>query len=131
MPFASDAASASIRSTRRGGDDDGRAECTEHLRGARADTRARAGDDRDLSVEPELCERIDISRHGRKLPGAGERSRVHLGGVPCRVERAGDHVIVSEIELPYFLARRAADPPWPGVVVIHEGNGRGAQLLRG
>jgi len=37
---------------------------------------------------------------------------------------------VTEIALPYFLSRPAADPPWPGVVVIHEGNGITAQLLR-
>jgi carboxymethylenebutenolidase len=37
---------------------------------------------------------------------------------------------VTDIALPYFLARPAAEPPWPGVVVIHEGNGMGAQLLR-
>jgi carboxymethylenebutenolidase len=37
---------------------------------------------------------------------------------------------VTDLALPYFLARPAADPPWPGVVVIHEGNGMGAQLLR-
>ena len=40
-----------------------------------------------------------------------------------------DH-IVNEIALPYFLSRPAAAPPWPGVVVIHEGNGITSQLLR-
>ena len=29
-----------------------------------------------------------------------------------------------------FVARPAGDPPWPGVVVIHEGNGMSPQLLR-
>jgi carboxymethylenebutenolidase len=37
---------------------------------------------------------------------------------------------VTEIALPYFLAVPATEPPWPGVVVIHEGNGISAQLLR-
>jgi carboxymethylenebutenolidase len=37
---------------------------------------------------------------------------------------------VTDIALPYFLARPAAPPPWPGVVVIHEGNGISSQLLR-
>ena len=37
---------------------------------------------------------------------------------------------MAEIALPYFLAHPAAAPPWPGVVVIHEGNGISAQLLR-
>ena len=35
-----------------------------------------------------------------------------------------------DIALPYFLALPAAPPPWPGVVVIHEGNGISSQLLR-
>jgi carboxymethylenebutenolidase len=37
---------------------------------------------------------------------------------------------VTDIAPPYFLSRPAAAPPWPGVVVIHEGNGISAQLLR-
>ncbi|HEX4492042.1 MAG TPA: dienelactone hydrolase family protein [Acidimicrobiia bacterium] len=37
---------------------------------------------------------------------------------------------MTDLALPYFLARPAVDPPWPGVVVIHEGNGISAQLLR-
>ena len=36
----------------------------------------------------------------------------------------------AEILSPRFFARPAADPPWPGVVVIHEGNGISPQLLR-
>jgi carboxymethylenebutenolidase len=36
----------------------------------------------------------------------------------------------NEIALPYFLSLPAAEPPWPGVVVIHEGNGITPQLLR-
>jgi carboxymethylenebutenolidase len=39
-------------------------------------------------------------------------------------------LMTNDIALPYFLARPVADPPWPGVVVIHEGNGVSAQLLR-
>jgi len=37
---------------------------------------------------------------------------------------------MSEIALPYFLSLPAAPGPWPGVVVIHEGNGMSPQLLR-
>ena len=37
---------------------------------------------------------------------------------------------MTEIALPYFLALPAASPPWPGVVVLHEGNGISPQLLR-
>src|SRR3954454_8781006 len=35
-----------------------------------------------------------------------------------------------EIALPRFVAVPAAPPPWPGVVVVHEGNGMSPQLLR-
>jgi carboxymethylenebutenolidase len=34
------------------------------------------------------------------------------------------------IAVPYFLSRPAAPPPWPGVVVVMEGNGMSPQLLR-
>jgi carboxymethylenebutenolidase len=37
---------------------------------------------------------------------------------------------VTEIALPYFASLPAAPPPWPGVVVLHEGNGISSQLLR-
>jgi carboxymethylenebutenolidase len=37
---------------------------------------------------------------------------------------------VGDIATPHFFARPAADPPWPGVVVVHEGNGISPQLLR-
>src|SRR3954454_7212909 len=37
---------------------------------------------------------------------------------------------LADIALPYFLSLPAAEPPWPGVVVIHEGNGISPQLLR-
>lgn len=37
---------------------------------------------------------------------------------------------MSEISLPYFLALPTTPAPWPGVVVIHEGNGMSPQLLR-
>jgi dienelactone hydrolase len=37
---------------------------------------------------------------------------------------------VTDIALPYFLAHPATQAPWPGVVVIHEGNGITTQLLR-
>jgi carboxymethylenebutenolidase len=37
---------------------------------------------------------------------------------------------MTDIELPYFLARPVGDRPVPGIVVVHEGNGISAQLLR-
>src|SRR3954468_21278018 len=37
---------------------------------------------------------------------------------------------MPDIALPYFLSLPAAPGPWPGVVVIHEGNGMSPQLLR-
>jgi carboxymethylenebutenolidase len=37
---------------------------------------------------------------------------------------------MADIALPYFLSLPAAPGPWPGVVVIHEGNGMSPQLLR-
>jgi carboxymethylenebutenolidase len=37
---------------------------------------------------------------------------------------------VADIALPYFLSLPAEAAPWPGVVVIHEGNGITSQLLR-
>src|SRR5215469_7001158 len=37
---------------------------------------------------------------------------------------------MTDISLPFFFARPAADPPWPGVVVIHEANGISTQLVR-
>jgi carboxymethylenebutenolidase len=38
--------------------------------------------------------------------------------------------IETSIVLPYFLALPAPAPPWPGIVVLHEGNGVTPQLLR-
>jgi carboxymethylenebutenolidase len=32
--------------------------------------------------------------------------------------------------VPFFFAAPRTDPPWPGVIVIHEGNGMSPQLLR-
>jgi carboxymethylenebutenolidase len=32
--------------------------------------------------------------------------------------------------VPFFFASPSVDPPWPGVLVIHEGNGMSPQLLR-
>jgi len=37
---------------------------------------------------------------------------------------------MTDIALPYFLARPAGERPGPGVVVVHEGNGISPQLLR-
>ncbi|HEY5023824.1 MAG TPA: dienelactone hydrolase family protein [Acidimicrobiales bacterium] len=37
---------------------------------------------------------------------------------------------MADIALPYFLALPSAAASWPGVVVLHEGNGISAQLLR-
>jgi carboxymethylenebutenolidase len=37
---------------------------------------------------------------------------------------------MTDIALPYFLARPAGEEPGPGLVVIHEGNGISSQLLR-
>jgi carboxymethylenebutenolidase len=37
---------------------------------------------------------------------------------------------MTPIALPYFLAVPSAPAPWPGIVVIHEGNGISPQLLR-
>jgi carboxymethylenebutenolidase len=41
-----------------------------------------------------------------------------------------DQAIGTRILLPYFLALPDATPPWPGIVVLHEGNGITPQLLR-
>lgn len=38
--------------------------------------------------------------------------------------------LVADIAVPYFFARPVEDPPWPGVVVVPEGNGVSPQLLR-
>jgi len=35
-----------------------------------------------------------------------------------------------DISLPYFTARPASGGPAPGIVIVHEGNGMGPQLLR-
>jgi carboxymethylenebutenolidase len=37
---------------------------------------------------------------------------------------------MSDIAVPYFCALPASPPPWPGVVVVMEGNGMTPQLLR-
>ena len=37
---------------------------------------------------------------------------------------------MAAIQLPYFLSLPTADPPFPGVLVVHEGGGISAQLLR-
>ncbi len=37
---------------------------------------------------------------------------------------------MSEIAVPYFCSLPAAPPPWPGIVVVMEGNGISPQLLR-
>ena len=37
---------------------------------------------------------------------------------------------MTTMELPYFFSCPAAEPPWPGAVVIHEGIGLTPQILR-
>ncbi len=37
---------------------------------------------------------------------------------------------MTNVAVPYFFAAPPTDPPWPGVIVIHEGNGISPQLLR-
>jgi carboxymethylenebutenolidase len=37
---------------------------------------------------------------------------------------------MAAIQLPYYLSLPSAEPPFPGVLVVHEGNGMSAQLLR-
>jgi carboxymethylenebutenolidase len=37
---------------------------------------------------------------------------------------------MATMELPYFFCRPTAAPPWPGVVLVHEGGGMSPQLLR-
>lgn len=37
---------------------------------------------------------------------------------------------MPDLAVPYFTVTPAAPPPWPGVLVIHEGNGISPQLLR-
>jgi carboxymethylenebutenolidase len=34
------------------------------------------------------------------------------------------------VPVPFFLARPAVEPPWPGIAVLMEGNGMSTQLLR-
>jgi len=43
---------------------------------------------------------------------------------------SGEDAGMTHIALPYYTARPATDEPGPGLVVIHEGNGMSAQLLR-
>jgi carboxymethylenebutenolidase len=37
---------------------------------------------------------------------------------------------MTDLAVPFFFARPRVNPPWPGVIVIHEGNGLSPQLLR-
>jgi carboxymethylenebutenolidase len=37
---------------------------------------------------------------------------------------------VTNVAVPFFFAAPRTGPPWPGVIVIHEGNGMSPQLLR-
>ena len=37
---------------------------------------------------------------------------------------------MGDIAVPFFMSTPAAPPPWPGVVVVMEGNGISQQLLR-
>jgi carboxymethylenebutenolidase len=38
--------------------------------------------------------------------------------------------VPAPVPVPFFFARPAAEPPWPGIVVLMEGNGMSTQLLR-
>ena len=37
---------------------------------------------------------------------------------------------MTDLATPYFLTHPVGPGPWPGVVVVHEGNGMSPQLLR-
>ena len=37
---------------------------------------------------------------------------------------------MADIAVPFFTSVPAAPPPWPGIVVVMEGNGISPQLLR-
>src|SRR6516225_1505239 len=37
---------------------------------------------------------------------------------------------MGDIAVPFFMSTPAAPPPWPGVIVVMEGNGISPQLLR-
>ncbi|MDQ1381586.1 MAG: Dienelactone hydrolase family, partial [Actinomycetota bacterium] len=37
---------------------------------------------------------------------------------------------MTAIAVPFFVALPAAPPPWPGIVVVMEGDGMKPQLLR-
>jgi carboxymethylenebutenolidase len=37
---------------------------------------------------------------------------------------------MTDAAVPFFFASPGVDPPWPGVIVVHEGNGMSPQLLR-
>ena len=37
---------------------------------------------------------------------------------------------MHDLAVPYFTVTPASAPPWPGVLVVHEGNGMSPQLLR-
>ena len=37
---------------------------------------------------------------------------------------------MTDLGVPYFTVTPAGPPPWPGILVVHEGNGMSPQLLR-
>ena len=75
---------------------------------------------------------VVVEEGGQQVPLVADKRRIG----PCHglrhvAQRTGwKDRVVTEIALPYFFARPSAEPPWPGVVVIHEGNGISPQLLR-
>src|SRR3954469_24780532 len=101
----------------------------------------------DAAAETRSMRNTSAPRSASSIPqyGPGPRptsstTRTPLNGPPraamsVRYSRARNSVtpvgsVVTDIAVPYFFARPAGAPPWPGVVVVPEGNGISPQLLR-